>query len=298
MKAKRIFLPSLFVALAGITGCAIRIDNITPPSIPTNPSGIYTLSAQAILDSKSVDRSNMKTFIVIDGEKHPMTASDLGNDYFDYDYKMPQGRDAAQFYYILEYELTSRNGPPKARIKKSEINQLKLINRLSITLDTNRAPVGTQLAVLGRGFSRGDKIFVGGIQADTHFVSTSILQFIVPNLRPSQSYAVEVRGKSVENAGTLKVDPGLPFSVIPTSITLNSGQRQILAFAIDNPAPSGGLYFNVTTDIPNSVIMPEVIIPEGARTVNVTMQGGQKGNGSLFIQTPGTSELVIPVTVR
>ena len=41
---------------------------------------------------------------------------------------------------------------------------------------------------------------------------------------------------------------------------------------MDNPAPMGGLYINVTTDIPSSVIMPEVIIPETARTVNIAVQ--------------------------
>ena len=298
MKAKSLFLPLLLATLFGMSGCAIGIRNATPPSLATNPSGIYTLSAQAILKNKSVDHSSTNAFIVIDGETHPMEASNLGNGYFDYDYTMPSNRDTAQFYYILEYKLGSKNGSPKARIKQSKVNQFKLIDRMSITLDANRAPVGTQLTVLGRGFSTNDKVFVGGIQADTRFVSGSVLQFILPSMTPDRNYAVEVRGRSIENAGTLKVDPGMPISVIPNQLTLNSGQGQTLAFAITSPAPTGGLFLSVTTDIPSSIIMPEVIIPEGSRTVSVTVQGGKKGNGNLFIQGPGMPELVIPVSVR
>lgn len=297
MKAKRILLPSLSVVLIGMSGCSVRISNVTPPVIPTNPSGIYTISAQAVIKNQAVDRSNVNAFIVIDGEKHPMTASDLGNGYFDYDYTMPQGQEAARFYYVLQYALGSRDAKPKIRTKQSRINELKLIDRLSITLDTNRAPVGTQLSVLGRGFSFGDKVFVGGIEAETRFVSGSVLQFVIPIMEPGPNYPVEVRGRSVEEAGTLKVDPALPLKVIPDSLTLESGQRRILAFAINDPAPPEGLYLNVTTDIPNSVIMPEVIIPEGSRTVNVTVQGGQAGSGRLFVQALGMPEVVIPVTV-
>ena len=298
MKAKRILLPFLLLSISGLTGCAVRMQNVTPATIPTNPSGIYTLSAQAMLDSEAIDRDSMKAYVVIDGQKFPMSASDLGNGYFDYDYTMPEGRDSARFYYILNYKLSSLNEQSKIRQKQSGLNEFRLIERFSIALDSNRAPIGTQLAIFGRGFSRGDKVVVGGVQADTHYLSANTLQFIVPNLKPGQAYAVEVHGRSIESAGTLKVDPGLPISVIPTSLTLDQGQRQALAFAMDNPAPAGGLYLNATTDIPNSIIMPEVIIPEGSRTVSITVQGGKPGSGSLYVEAPGMSELVIPVTIR
>ena len=120
----------------------------------------------------------------------------------------------------------------------------------------------------------------------------------MPNVTSAMSHSVEVRGVSTESAGTLKVDPGLPLRVIPDSLTLQQGQRQALAFAMDNPAPMGGLYINVTTDIPNSVIMPEVIIPEAARTVNIAVRAGEPGAGSLYIQGPGMNEIVIPITVE
>lgn len=86
--------------------------------------------------------------------------------------------------------------------------------------------------------------------------------------------------------------------VIPSAITLTQGQRQAIAFSIEGAAPMGGLLVNVTTTVPNSVIMPEVIIPEGARTVNVTVQGGAAGSGRLFIEALGYEEVIVPITVR
>ena len=55
---------------------------------------------------------------------------------------------------------------------------------------------------------------------------------------------------------------------------------------------------DLTTDIPNSIIMPEVLIPEGARTVSATIEGDKVGSGHLYINAKGLPELVIPVTIQ
>jgi hypothetical protein len=298
MKATCIFGSFLLAVLFGLTACNTQIQNMTPATVPANPSGIYTLSAYAQLSTKQVTRDSIQASIVIDGETHAMTPSELGYGHFDYDYTMPEGRNSARFYYIFDYDYLDRNQELQTGQMQSSLDEVKLIERYSISLDTNRAPIGTPLAVLGRGFSRSDTVFVGGIEASTRFISSNTLQYIVPNVTPGQTYTVEVRGRSIETAGTLKVDPGQPLRVIPASLLLEQGQRQALAFAMDHPAPSGGLYLNVTTDIPNSVIMPEVIIPEAARTVSISIQGGEPGTGSLYVQGAGMNELVIPITVQ
>lgn len=299
MKAKRILTSLLIISGISISGCGTKVTNLTPTTLPTNPSGIYTLSAKADIKEPAIDKSTVRAFIAIDGEKHEMTPAEIGSFYFDYDYQVPAGRDEAKFFYIVDYKL---NNKPLEQQEPKEITtsvyRLKLINKFPISLDTNRAPVGTQLAVLGRGFTRSDEIFVGGIAAETSFVSVNTLQFVVPNIDPGTSYPVEIRnGKNTSSAGTLKVDPGLPVRVIPCNITVQSGERQALVFALDNPAPTSGLYIDVTTDIPSSVIMPEVIIPEGERTLSISIQGGAPASGSLYIQAPGVQELVIPITV-
>jgi hypothetical protein len=300
MKAKRIFFPTLLCSTLFLLGCSVKIANMTPTRVPTNPSGIYTLSAKAELQNKAIDEGSLSAYVVVDGEQHPMARSEMGNGFYDFDYDIPSDRDSARFYYIVHYRLrTLGDKPGELKQVESVPHEFTLIDRYSITLDAERAPIGTQLAILGRGFSPSDHIFVGDVAADTRFVSANALQFIVPGLTPGYAYAVEVHGgKDIEPAGMLRVDPGLPLSVIPKRLDLKTGERQAIAFALDYPAPSGGLYINVTTDIQDSIIMPEVLIPEGARTVNVTIEGGSAGNGSLFIHARGLSELVIPVTVQ
>jgi hypothetical protein len=57
------------------------------------------------------------------------------------------------------------------------------------------------------------------------------------------------------------------------------------------------LLVNVTTDVPHSVIMPEVIIPAGQNSVSVSIQGGEPASGSLFVGAAGKGEITVPVSV-
>ena len=61
----------------------------------------------------------------------------------------------------------------------------------------------------------------------------------------------------------------------PAALSLAPGQKQSLTFTITHPAPAGGLLLDVTTDVPESVIMPEVIVPEGQSSATVTVEGGK-----------------------
>jgi hypothetical protein len=300
MKAKRILSLTILITVTLLSGCSVKIANLTPATVPTNPSGIYTLSAKANIENEVIDRSSLAAFVVVDGQQFPMAVSDLGNGYYDFDYSIPEGRKNARFYYLVNYRLKNfTDTPGKLKEVRSPLHEFKLIDRYSITIDAERAPIGTQLAVLGRGFGPGDVVHVGNQATETRLVSTNALQFIVPALTPDNVYAVEVRsGKDVQPAGLLRIDPGIPLSVVPTSLDLAIGQRQALAFALDYPAPRGGLYLSVTTDIPSSIIMSEVFIPEGSRTVSATVEGGEIGKGMLYIKAKGLPEFVIPVTVR
>lgn len=300
MKAKRILPTLLLIAACGFVGCSIKIDNMTPPKVPANPSGIYTLSARPQISNQMVDSHSLAMHVVIDGERHPMAASDIGRHYFDYDYAIPTGRKEASFYYEMQYRMRSIGDKPSPlREVQSHIYQLELIDRYPITLDAERAPIGTRLALLGRGFRQGDKVYVGEQLANTRFVSTNVLEFTVPGVAPGRAYPVSVRGgKELQNAGTLRVDAGNPLSVLPQSLELAEGQRQAIAFVLDYQAPVGGMEIIITTDIAESIIMPAVFIPEGARTVSIPVVGGTPGRGTLYVKGQGLPELQIPVTVR
>ena len=85
-------------------------------------------------------------------------------------------------------------------------------------------------------------------------------------------------------------------SVAPASLNLRTGDRAMLTFTLPNPAPPGGTLLDVATDVPESIIMPEVIVPQGQSYVGVTVEGGKPGTGSLFYRS-SAGEGVVSVTV-
>jgi hypothetical protein len=153
------------------------------------------------------------------------------------------------------------------------------------------------VTVLGRGFNDGDIVYVGDAAAQTIYRSTNSLSFVVPPLPAGQNYSVTVGQPSIGLAvGTLRVDQGA-LRVDPSALRLTTGQRRMLVFSIPTSAPPSGLTIDVTTDIADSVIMPEVRIPGGEQSVSVGVEGGSPGSGSLFVSAPGFGEISVPITV-
>jgi hypothetical protein len=56
------------------------------------------------------------------------------------------------------------------------------------------------------------------------------------------------------------------------------------------------MLIDVQTDIKDSVIMPEVIVPANATSVTIPVQGGKPGTGSLFFRS-SAGESTVSVTV-
>ena len=96
--------------------------------------------------------------------------------------------------------------------------------------------------------------------------------------------------------GTFRIDAST-ISVAPTSLSLRTGDRTTLTFSLPNPAPPGGTLLDVATDVPESIIMPEVIVPQGQTSVSVTVEGGKPGNGTLYLKGFGAGEVTVPVTI-
>lgn len=174
----------------------------------------------------------------------------------------------------------------------------KIVRRYVLSLEVNRGPVGARVSVLGRGFNPSDTIYFDNVPARTVYESPNALSFFVPALDAGRNYRVML-GSAAGNSpvGTFRID-GTSLSVSPSALTLRSGETQSLTFTVPNPAPPGGLLLDITTDVPESVIMPEVIVPAGATTVTVNVQGGQPGTGSLFLKGYSDGELTIPITVN
>ena len=292
--AIRIF--SSVVLLLMASACQTIMTNMAPAKIPENPSNIYTFSFNTQFKRNTVKKESIEAFIVINGSRYTMRASDLGSEIFEYDYKMPPGVTEVAYYYMLEYDYLD-SGEPNHAQEFSEVFKAQLVNRYVIQLESNRAPVGSRVAVVGRGFSPYDVVVFDSTEVPTEFSSQNTLSFVVPSLPAGRDYGVSLKtGQGDIVIGDFRIDQGSLTAFIEKS-TLSPGERTYIIFKIGFEAPPGGLYVDVTTDVPASVIMPEVVIHEGTQSVSVPVDAGEPGSGSIFAEVPGFAPVELSIAV-
>lgn len=283
-------------ALWLLSGCqSMTITNMTPDNVPANPSQIYTITATFKPASFSIDASSIRPRIVIDGQIYPMTKS-AAADLWEFDYQLPAGRTNASYYFIVAY--LGQDAPPSAIPSEvhSEMQHMNIAGRYVLRPEANRAPVGARVSVLGAGFTPNDVVYFDNNPTRTVFESPSSISFFVPAVETGKNYMLRVAGGGTAlSVGAFKVD-SINFTVTPSALTLRAGEQQAMTFTIPQPAPAGGMLIDVQTDAPESVIMPEVIVPAGQTSVTVAIQGGKPGSGSLFFKS-SAGEINVPVTV-
>jgi hypothetical protein len=285
------------LGLALLSGCdSVVLTNLTPGSLPENPSQIYTITLRVTPKIDTIVPGSIKPSIIIDGRNFPMTASSLAEGLYEFEYQLPVGRDELAYYFLVNYE-TENNNMHNPHDAYTELTHAKIVHRYVLALEVNRGPVGARVSVLGRGFTPQDIIYFDNTPTRTVFESPNALSFFVPALDASRNYPVML-GSAAGNSpvGTFRIDTS-SLSVSPSALTLRTGEKQTLTFTVPNAAPPGGLLLDVTTDVPESVIMPEVVVPAGQNTVTITVESGKPGTGSLFLKGYGAGELTIPVTV-
>lgn len=285
------------LALALVSGCeSVVLTNLTPASLPENPSQIYTITLRVTPKIQTIVPGSTKAAIIIDGQSYAMKQSALADGLYEFDYQLPAGRDELAYYFLVNYETENANtrNPHDAY---TELTHARIVHRYVLALEVNRGPVGARVSVLGRGFTPQDIIYFENTPTRTVFESPNALSFFVPALDPSRNYSVML-GSTAGNSpvGTFRIDSS-SLNVSPSSLTLRAGEKQTLTFTVPNAAPPGGLLLDITTDVPESIIMPEVVVPAGQNTVTVTVESGKPGTGSLFLKGYGAGELTIPVTV-
>jgi len=291
-----LWLPAA-LALALLAGCgSVTLTNLTPASMPENPSQIYTFSLRATPSGSAVAAGSILPRIVLDGQSYDMKKSSIGEGLYEFEYQLPAGREDVGYYYLVHYNTETSNGTTP-RETYSEVTHAKIVRRYVLSLEVNRGPVGARISVLGRGFTPQDVVYLSGTRANTVYESPNSLSFFVPPLEAGKNYSVALNGTpGFSQVGTFHIDPST-VSVFPTSLTLRTGEKQTLTFTIPNPSPPGGTLLDIATDAPESVIMPEVMVPQGQTNVTVAVEGGKPGTGSLFLKGFGSGEVTIPVTV-
>ena len=277
-------------------GCSHTLTNITPSTMPQNPSNKYRLTLKSDVTNKDAIPDSFKAEVVIDGTRHELKQSTLGDQFFFHDHYIPRQYDEAAYYFVVNYSKSNRGNIRNNEIK-SPLQKLKITDRMVFSLSNDRAPVGSKISVLGNGFRAGDRVIVGDFSATTEFVSNNVLSFVVPQMLPNKAYDVCVLNDQYkEFVGTILVDKA-GLSVDVARIELNKGEHTSITISTDVPVSAQNLVVNITTNIPDSIIMPEVVIPNGQNSTTVNIEGGENGSGFLFIEAQGYDEIQLPITV-
>ena len=278
-----------------LAGCNLTITNLTPDTVPQNPSQIYTITA-SFRPSGQIDPASVSPRIIIDGQPHAMTHSAVNADIWEFDFQLPAGRTSANYYFICDY--TAKNSTQTSEAY-SELQRLNVAGRYVLKPEANRAPIGARVSVLGAGFSTSDLVYFDENPTRTVYESPSSLSFFVPAVTPGNSYKLTVRGAGAQlDAGTFRVD-AVYLQVYPSTLILRPEETQEVTFTIAQPAPAGGMLIEVTTDIKESVIMPEVIVPAGSTSVSVPVKGAKPGTGNLFYRSSaGEGSVAVTVSAK
>jgi hypothetical protein len=232
--------------------------------------------------------------IVIDGEIHTMKKR--GALEYTYDYRRPGGKHRANYYYEVDYK--ARIGRSvRDKFERSKLYDLIITNRYVVGFESNRGVPGSAVVLLGRGFTPGDFVELEGTRCETTFISHNSLSFTVPTMKQSGRYHAKLVSDNGDiGLGDFFIDQ-MTLHTNLSNIDLVSGEKQILVITIDFDAPDSGVWIDVTTNIPESVVMKDIFIPAGARSASVVVQGGTAGSGMLYLTADGFEELKIPMEV-
>ncbi|MFM9078595.1 MAG: IPT/TIG domain-containing protein [Opitutaceae bacterium] len=278
-----------------LAGCDnVTLTDLTPRSVAENPSQIYTFTLRVAKRSNTI--TGVSPTIVLDGRNFPMRAGGVGEGLYEFEYQLPAGRDRVAYYFLVNYMVEGNNVQTPGEAY-TQVETVQIVRRYVLSLEVNRGPVGARISVLGRGFTPQDRILFNGSPARTNFESANSLSFYVPALAPNANYQVSLSSASgTSPVGTFRIDAS-SISVTPAALTLRTGDRTTLTFTLPNPAPQGGTLLDVATDVPESIIMPEVIVPQGQTSISVTVEGGKPGSGTLYLKGFGAGEITVPVTI-
>ena len=283
------------LSFALLSGCeTVTLTDLTPKSMAENPSQIYTFGLRVTPRTNTV--SGVTPNIIIDGKSYKMNKSTLGEGNYDFEFQLPAGHDRISYYYLVNYNVEG-NSVLTPQETYTAVSTVQIVGRYVLKLEVNRGPVGSRISVVGRGFNEQDTIHFNGSPARTVFESPNALSFFVPPLEPSRNYQVTLNSPAGNSpVGTFRIDPS-SVNVTPSLLNLRAGETQILTFTLPNAAPPGGTLLDITTDIPDSVIMKEVVVEQGQTSTSVEVKGGRPGTGALFLKGFGTGEITIPVSV-
>ncbi len=290
------FLSFLSISLVCLCGCSPTCKNLTPPQAPQNPSHTYSMRMAANVRAPHMLEDSIEPTITINGATHPMRKDRHQAEVFYYDYRMPEGQNHVSYYYTLTYK-TKQKGRIKTHTHTSDLYKFEPINRYTHALEFDRGPVGAEVTLSGRGFTKEDVIKFGNQPVPTRVLSPSLIRFTVPLLEAEKAYPVRIENSNSSlHIGSFYIDST---SLIPDRdlIELNCGETISLKLRVESPPLPLDILFSITTDIPEAIAVEDLTLKAGQVEATLGLQGLSRGQGTLYIEAKGFKELALPLTV-
>ncbi len=294
---KSSFLLSFFSAsLLFLCACSPTCKNLTPPQAPQNPSHTYSMRMAANVRAPHVIENSIEPSITINGATHPMRKDRHQSQVFYYDYRMPEGQNHVSYYYTLTYK-TKQQASVKTHTHTSNLYKFEPINRYIHALEYDRGPVGSEVTLSGRGFTKEDVIKLGDCPVPTQVVSPSLIRFTVPLLEADRAYPVRIENSNSSlHLGSFYID-GSSLIADRDLIELNRGETISLKLRTDaHPLPLD-ILFSITTDIPEAIAVEGLTLKAGQTEASLSLKGLSRGQGTLYIEAKGFKELALPLTI-
>ena len=93
-----------------LSGCdTVTLTNLTPGSMPENPSQIYTFTLRVTPRTNTVPLTSIAPHVIVDGKSFDMKRSPIGEGIFEFEYQVPSGRDALAYYFLVNYLVEGNN---------------------------------------------------------------------------------------------------------------------------------------------------------------------------------------------
>lgn len=283
------------LGLMGLSGCRGKLTDLTV-RCPRNPSNLYRFTVGSKISKSEAIAGTFAPMLVIDGKKVPLKADDVQPNIYYADYTLGSNRKKARYYFELNYQSMPRFNVIRTYMYTTPLAEYVISEHGASMLQFERAPVGAEVRVIGSEFTPNDRVVIGQCEVWTTFYSENAISFVVPHLVSGKAYPVYcIRERKTDFVGNLLID-SKQLMVQPSQLEIGQGEQVALTVKLNSPV-SDSLVVNVTTNIPNSVIMPEIKIAAGEDSATISIEGGEPGDGKLYISAMGYEEVIVPIRV-
>ncbi|MDR2340724.1 MAG: IPT/TIG domain-containing protein [Puniceicoccales bacterium] len=285
----------LGVSLVCFFGCAhVHIKNATPEILPVNASGVYPLTLDFAVASSGVNERSIVARVCVDGRM--MSMKRISRGHFSYDYHMPADRASVPYFFEVNYTRQTDAGLQHI-CEKSPTYQLLLSDHYALGMDTQRGTPGTVVTVIGRGLREGDTVYVNNQAVETKLISPTAIQFRIPPIAADRYYIVELADShETLHVGKIFIDRGI-IKTSPRALEIPKGQSVELVINLSSTALGNGVEIEVTTDIPDAIFVPDLIVRSGRSSITAIIEGAAPARGTLFLRAEGFMETAVPVVV-